>query len=99
MANWTLFEEDFRAVDAVLTELQHRSHQFGVAADKTTHPCPTGAVPLGHTVYQYCPVFDSGEIEDACVLGVVLVDELAVRLVADKAEFVLGAQTRKHLQF
>ncbi len=82
-----------------LTELQYRSHQFGVPADKAAHPCSARAVPLGHAVHQYRPVFDSGQIEDARVLGVVLVDELAVRLVADEEESVLDAQTRKHLQF
>lgn len=30
MANWTLFEEDFRAVDAVLTELLRRTHALSV---------------------------------------------------------------------
>jgi len=30
MANWTLFEEDFRAVDAVLTELLRRTHSLSV---------------------------------------------------------------------
>ena len=30
MANWTLFEEDFRAVDAVLTDLLHRTHALSV---------------------------------------------------------------------
>jgi predicted regulator of Ras-like GTPase activity (Roadblock/LC7/MglB family) len=30
MANWALFEEDFRAVDAVLTELLRRTHSLSV---------------------------------------------------------------------
>jgi predicted regulator of Ras-like GTPase activity (Roadblock/LC7/MglB family) len=30
MANWTLFEEDFRAVDAVLSELLRRTHALSV---------------------------------------------------------------------
>ena len=30
MANWALFEEDFRAVDAVLTELLRRTHALSV---------------------------------------------------------------------
>src|SRR5688572_31874813 len=69
-----------------LTELQYRRHQFCVPADDAPDPCATCAVPLGHAVHEYCPIFNSGQIEHARVPGVVVIDELAVRLVTDEVE-------------
>src|SRR5260370_8445416 len=50
-----------------LTELQHRGHQFGVPADKASHPCPALAVRLGPPAPPHPPAVTSAQLLDACI--------------------------------